>query len=579
MSEGPDRSSVALLARISTLPSTTEAKLPRNVPVVAAPKRCRLASQIPRYRPPSTYPTMVLDYSKWDALELSDDSDIEVHPNVDKRSFIRAKQNQIHQQRYERRREIDTLKYERIVNDGLLVRINALLDALKKHQEETTTNPDELVFQALIESAGDPAENDPPKPPEGVYTRENEPVMKYSKMMGSLVDQVRKEVNEKKVTDTYKSYIDGVTSHLTKVQNLQQDLLAKLAQLEKDEGSKITSDSIHDGFNTSKVAKPKTQDRPKPSTSAKPRSEPVELLNPKVTPRATLIREDSGAISSGAEADVEDGNIGKEEDDSDIQPTALGKEFAKIKLGDYRACLQFISEHPDVVTERETDGLLVEAFNAQMAGKEAYARSCVHQGLLLQYCRQLGRDGVALFFKRITTKDHRAGKVLMDDVNTTYGRIKTRAAELSKEQPSDPAGVEQIQLHAVDPNTQIHIVVPQAESSDLSEVEARKIFDRFPPGLQRALESGSLNKINEVLGKMSVDEAEEVVEQLGSGGMLSLEEGVIDATNEEGQQRLKEIEQENMERAKKVEATQELVETESERERENTDPSFPRSEG
>lgn len=28
--------------------------------------------------------------------ELSDDSDIEVHPNADKRSFIRAKQNQIH---------------------------------------------------------------------------------------------------------------------------------------------------------------------------------------------------------------------------------------------------------------------------------------------------------------------------------------------------------------------------------------------------------------------------------------------------------------------------------------------------
>jgi hypothetical protein len=32
-----------------------------------------------------------------------------------------------------------------------------------------------------------------------------------------------------------------------------------------------------------------------------------------------------------------------------------------------------------------------------------------------------------------------------------------------------------------------------------------------------------------VLGKMSVDEAEVVVEQLGNGGMLSLEEGIVDA--------------------------------------------------
>jgi cell division cycle protein 37 len=60
--------------------------------------------------------------------------------------------------------------------------------------------------------------------------------------------------------------------------------------------------------------------------------------------------------------------------------------------------------------------------------------------------------------------------------------------------------------------------------------------------LQRALESGKLDEVNKVLAKMSVDEAEEVVEKLGQGGMLSLEEGVIDATTEEGQQIMGEIE-------------------------------------
>jgi len=57
--------------------------------------------------------------------------------------------------------------------------------------------------------------------------------------------------------------------------------------------------------------------------------------------------------------------------------------------------------------------------------------------------------------------------------------------------------------------------------------------------------------VNEVLGKMSVEEAEEIVEKLGQGNMLSLEEGIIDATNEEGQARLKEIERENKEKAAK----------------------------
>ena len=57
---------------------------------------------------------------------------------------------------------------------------------------------------------------------------------------------------------------------------------------------------------------------------------------------------------------------------------------------------------------------------------------------------------------------------------------------------------------------------------------------------------------------MSVQEAEEVVELLGQGGMLSLQEGVIDATNEEGQKRLKEIEEEERMR-KKAEAEQKTL--------------------
>jgi cell division cycle protein 37 len=505
---------------------------------------------------------MPVDYSKWDALELSDDSDIEVHPNVDKRSFIRAKQNQIHQQRFERKREIETLKYERIINDGLLERINALLDALQKHhQEAQRTDPDQLVFQALIESAGDPAKDDPPKPPEGVYTHQKEPQPKYSKMMGSLVDQVKKEVDEKKSPERYKDYIDGVRGHLTKVQSLQQELLKKLAQLEKEEKAKITSESIHDGFNTSHVSKSK------PTTSTKTPSSnatSVELLNKpgdksvaglSSSHRDALKRQDS-AVSSGAEADIEDGNLIEEHesDDEDVSSIKLspeGKQLAKIKINDYRSLLQFISQHPDIVSESTQDALLIEGFNAQMKGKEIYARTCVHHGLLLQYCRQLGKDGVALFFKRVTTKGHQAQEVFNKDVTDTYQRIKTRAAELAKEEAEtkDQEGVEQIQLHAVEPGTEIHINIPQPNSEEEIEIEARKIFESFPPGLQRALESGSLDKVNLVLGKMSVDEAEDVVEKLSNGGMLSMQEGVIDATNEEGQALLKKMEEE--ERIKK----------------------------
>jgi len=302
------------------------------------------------------------------------------------------------------------------------------------------------------------------------------------------------------------------------------------------------------------VAKHVDEPKPAPSTS---KTSKVELLNtPSLASRPSLTSADTGQ-SEGADADIEDGpdpdNL--ESDDEDLRPTELGKKFGKIQIGDYRSSLQFISQNPAIVAERESDGLLVEAFDAQMDGHAKYAKQCVHQALLIQYCRQLGKDGVGLFFKRITTKDHAANKMFQDDVNNTYAKIKERAGVLAQQKKEDleRGGEEQIQLHAVDPGTEITITIPPplptslAEGSTVpppteEEIQARQIFESFPPGLQRALESGKLDEVNRVLGKMSVEEAEEVVGQLGEAGMLNLEEKVIDATTEEGKKLVEEIE-------------------------------------
>jgi cell division cycle protein 37 len=337
---------------------------------------------------------MPVDYSKWDALELSDDSDIEVHPNVDKRSFIRAKQNQIHQQRYERRHEIETLKYERIINDGLLRRIDTLLHELKSHESEAKDR-NAFMFQALISSAGDPDEDEPPKPPAGVHTKD-EP-MRYSQMMGSLVDQVKKEVDESKTDNWFNGYVKGIEGHKKKVTSLQAELNAKLAELEKEESRKITTDKLRDGFNMSSVTK---EEKKKPE-AGKPKGETVEVLNPGALAKNKGLRREDSQQSSGADADIdEDTESAADKDDEMVEPTELGKQFSRIKMGNYQECLRFISQNRDVLAERETDGLLITGFDAQMKGDEEYAKQCVHQALLLQYCRSLGKDGVGLFFKR-----------------------------------------------------------------------------------------------------------------------------------------------------------------------------------
>ncbi|RAL60573.1 hypothetical protein DID88_009769 [Monilinia fructigena] len=490
---------------------------------------------------------MPINYSKWDALELSDDSDVEVHPNVDKRSFIRAKQNQIHQQRFERKNKIDTYKYERIVNDGLLKRINALLAALQSYSPQTDKRPDDLAFQALMESTGE--DDSPPPPPEGVHTHVKEAPPTYSKMMAALIDQVKTKVDEDKTDNRFEAYVAEIKVHQAKVEDLQKQLAVELETLEKEEGRKITSESIHTGFDSSFVAKadPKPKATESKKAPTKEKVQAVEVLNPHALANADGSK--LGEQSSGADADVDED---EEEDDDDVEATELGKKFAQIKMGDYRTCLQYISSNPSVLAERETDGLLVLAFNSAIAGKDDFARQCVHQALLLQYCRALGKDGVGLFFKRITTKGHQAQKVFFDDVNSTFDRVRTRAREIQKQREAEDGaegGVEQIQLHAVDPGTTINITIPPAGSEDPEVIKSRELFNAFPPGLQRALESGSLDEVNKVLGKMSVEQAEEIVGQLSEGGMLQVEEQIIDATTKEGQAALKEFEEEERQRA------------------------------
>ena len=328
-----------------------------------------------------------------DNLEVSDDSDIEVHPNVDKRSFIRAKQNQIHQERQYRRQQIQTLRYERTINDGLLTRINQLLDALEgfRPRRESSARDEDgdveaQVFQHVLNSIGGPEEDHPPPRPEGVHAKEPEQPT-YSQMMMKLLDQVKKEVDESKTEadDRFSEYLRAIKGHRDKVRDLQKDLERKLAELEKEESRKITSDSYHTGFDSSFVSKSDKEKTAEKSTTAS--AESVELLNP-------------GALKKDNEGEQKPAEDDTDVDPDRIQPSRSGKEFAKIKMGDYRACLQYISEHPAVLAERETDGLLIEAFNSQLDGKEDYARQCVHQALLLQYCRTLGKDGVGLFFKR-----------------------------------------------------------------------------------------------------------------------------------------------------------------------------------
>ncbi|KAF9999837.1 hsp90 co-chaperone Cdc37 [Entomortierella chlamydospora] len=371
-----------------------------------------------------------INYSKWDNLEISDDSDIECHPNVDKRSMIRWKQEQIHRERDARRTKIVALKHE--------------AETLKKQ-----------------------------------------------------LDRIEK-------------------SQQAELEKKYKDTLQQLEKLEAVENKKLTSDKLVTGFDKTAVSKPIQAPKPAEKHTKKvvEKTKVIETLNP-----GSVGGVPSKAGSSKQAAQTAD----SDDSDDEIEVTDVALEFSRIKGFD--ASLAFISKHPYLGTQAYSDEIMAQAFKAQMEGDETYANNCVHQALVLQYCAQLGKDGVGLFFHRIRDPGHAALKIFQNDWKDTYTRIKERCKVLAQERAANaPPGVETIQLQAAEPGTQIHIAGPSPDA----DPKVHEIFAALPEDFQEAIISGSLDNVNKSLEGMSVQLAEEVVRVCNQVGFLSIEGDIID---------------------------------------------------
>jgi cell division cycle protein 37 len=113
-----------------------------------------------------------------------------------------------------------------------------------------------------------------------------------------------------------------------------------------------------------------------------------EVLNPKAAPSA-----ENKVVAVDAEDD-------DDEEDALPQLTPSLEAFSKIPLKAYEKSFEYIQSHRDVIVPGAADALLVAAFRAQSNNKPKYAKQCVHQSLLLQYCEKLGGDGVRVFFRK-----------------------------------------------------------------------------------------------------------------------------------------------------------------------------------
>ncbi|OBZ82594.1 Hsp90 co-chaperone Cdc37 [Choanephora cucurbitarum] len=445
---------------------------------------------------------MPLDYSKWDNLEISDDSDIEVHPNVDKRSMIKWKQEALHRERAERRAKMDYLNQFVPQQKNVLKKVQEFIDMLKNSSDASEAI--QRVLKALDQHQTEASQLPAPKDPN---------MMDMSQVFGAMKDQIKTGLETTSPEQVKSSLLERFEQTQATVQKTVDQASAELDKLTKEASKKLTSENMFTSEKSNKTVINKS--KPTPTPKKKTTTKVVETLNPNATMKDLSLQDQ-------ASDDADD-------EDEDIEMSPKATQFSKLR--GFEDSYKFLLKHADIINEKTSDSILGQAFTAQLKGEEEYAKNCVIQSLMLQYCGQLGKDGVNLFFSRMSAPNTQGRKMFFDDVDKTYGRIQTRCAEIAAEEVTEQNGVETIQLQPMGDGSQLTIRIPTPEDQ-----EPYKIFNDMPTTFQEALKTGKLEEINKVLEKLPVPEAEQLVHICSEYGFLDVEGEVIDETQQQQQQ-------------------------------------------
>ncbi|KAI8098604.1 histone H3 [Halteromyces radiatus] len=459
--------------------------------------------------------TMPLDYSKWDNLELSDDSDIEVHPNVDKRSMIRWKQQAIHQERAERRAKMDHL-------EQLIPQQQRTMEQIRHLMTVLTTQGVQAVLAAIGEQQQKARE-------QGISQQQAKDGMSLDQVFDTMVQQIQTGLQQSSEDTIKQSLLDRLQQTLAATKKVCDDAQAELAKLTKEANKKMTSENMFHETSNRTVMNKSTSSKPKKLTKKK------ETVTETLNPHAKMKELSLDDAPKKEQSTTMDTTVDDEEDESDTDIELSPKAAAFAKLEGFGPSLTYIQKNSEIVKEAIADQIMAEAFSAQLRGEARFAKNCVIQSLTLQYCGQLGSDGVNVFFQRMQGSNEQARRMFADDVTKTYERIEQRCQELAQEQEQN-AEVETIQLQPLSEGSQLTVRIPKEDDPELksSEEGARilEVYRSLPPSFRTALETGSLEKINKALEKMKLQDAEFVVEVCSNYGFLDLDGQVIDQTDQ-----------------------------------------------
>ncbi|KAJ2838886.1 hsp90 co-chaperone Cdc37 [Coemansia erecta] len=462
---------------------------------------------------------MPIDYSKWDNLELSDDSDVEVHPNIERGTFMRLRQQKIREDRENRRLRKERAEAMIAMNKDLVDRISQLRDqvaaadepameAISRQWEQDVEQSRAFKEKrdAAIKEGTEPAHPSEEEMLAALKARVSDDLLKVTAKVDTL-DAKRKE------------YTAQLGVHIEKLQKSLKDAERELQEVNREIATHIAPDSIaHTGFDRSFVSKGDSSAAGK----AKQTVTTDEVLNP----------DSVGKFDSPAATTDGDDDADAIDDEGELRIDDDAKKFANlISMSD---SMDYILKHLGVVSEKKSDQIMGHAFTHQLAGRTAKAKQYVHQGLILTYILQLGSSsGVNMFFSRVGVKGSKPQEMFLKDVDARYKHIVERCKVIKSEsEQNNESEVESIQLQTDGPNAQISISVPDESNKD-EDPERLELFKQLPEAFQDALKVGTIEALNDVLATTPGSEAEHILQICGQGHFLKIDEEIVVKQDEE----------------------------------------------
>ncbi|KAG7664275.1 CDC37 [[Candida] subhashii] len=469
---------------------------------------------------------MPIDYSKWDKIELSDDSDIEVHPNVDKASFIRWKQQDIHEKRHQRNIEIKSILIQLTMYAKLNERVDYLLNNLTANElldskivlnklNEQFDKFEKFNYEKLKNEKGDSLRKGLKDLQFDSEEVENTPC--YNEMIEDLFIQIKDDHPQAK-SDGNK-LIEYLREHRNKIDDVLSKQTIKLDELLYQKSMLISSEDIHTGFDRSFLnKKDDIEEQPPvpvapPSTSTKKTVTTTETINAPSTTTPQKPKSDQEMLE-------------------ELELLPATETFSKIPYTEITESADYLIKHPYICTEQQKDALIMTAFDAQLESNSSLCKQIIHQSLLLQYISQLaGAEhpttdqtirAVKLFCSKVAEMGSPARQGFLQDVENTFKHIESRCQVIIAEQAANAQeegnGQEElIQLRALDENTQLSVNIPKEGTTEY------EIFKtKLPKEFQEAVKSQSLDEVNKQFAKLKVEDAEQILEVFNECGVIGI---------------------------------------------------------